>query len=228
MTAPRRGGRTRTPALVPRGSSDGQGYGPTTGLEKGVHPECALTRRNARTRTPAARKRGGVRVQGVRVVSPDIRAHRSSADASDAMQRARTKKGHKGTWQHVSCGPGLRPASALRSEDVLVGMADGFHRSLRSPDPSVAALTPAMPSAALEGGFPGPRPAVVHRRWRARGPVCRAGVGGRAVAAGGGGVHPVAAARRRAWCAARRLTVFATRDRGGVGNLPRPSCQPYG
>ncbi len=54
----------------------------------------------------------------------------------------------------MSCGPSLRSASPLRSEDVLVGIADGFHRSLRSPVRRSLALPPAMPSAALERGSP--------------------------------------------------------------------------
>jgi len=54
----------------------------------------------------------------------------------------------------VSCVPSLRSASPLCSEDVLVGIADGFHRSLRSPIRWSLALPPAMPSAALERGSP--------------------------------------------------------------------------
>ncbi len=45
------------------------------------------------------------------------------------------RKGHKQTWQHVSCGPSLRSASPLRFEDVLVGIADGFVPVAGAPSP---------------------------------------------------------------------------------------------
>lgn len=47
-------------------------------------------------------------------------------------------KGHKQTWQHVSCGPSLRSVSPLRFEDVLVGIADGFVPVAGAPSPRCA------------------------------------------------------------------------------------------
>ncbi|WP_247040268.1 hypothetical protein [Arthrobacter rhizosphaerae] len=47
-------------------------YGVATVGKRAVQPKAAISKGNDMTRTPAARMRGGVRVKGVRVVSPDV------------------------------------------------------------------------------------------------------------------------------------------------------------
>ena len=78
----------------------------------------------------------------------------AKAPAVEQRDERQEGKGHKGTWQQRSCGPSasLRSLAALRD-------AVGRH-SRRVPPlaslagPSVAALPPAMPSAALEWWMP--------------------------------------------------------------------------
>ena len=81
---------------------------------------------------------------------------------------AREEKGHKGTWQQRSCGPSasLRSLAALRD-------AVGRHSRQVPPlaslaGPSVAALPPAMPSAALERRTPPACHAAFVHRWTTR------------------------------------------------------------
>ena len=82
----------------------------------------------------------------------------ANAPAVEWRNGGKRGKGHKGTWQQRSCGPSasLRSLAALRD-------AVGRHSRQVPPlaslaGPSVAALPPAMPSAALEWRTPPPAP----------------------------------------------------------------------
>lgn len=94
---------------------------------------------------------------GSRGYGPFPLMFQASANAPAVAQRGRRQGSEKGIREPDNTCPAdprfARPLR-LRSEDVLVGMADGFHRSLRSPVRRSLALPPAMPSAALERGSP--------------------------------------------------------------------------
>ena len=140
--------------LVPRGSAEDASVRRCSGRQKGCSPKSPQIQR--KRHDPYTRCADGEGVYGSRVYGPFPLIFQASANAPAVEWRNGGKrgKGHKGTWQQRSCGPSasLRSLAALRD-------AVGRHSRQVPPlaslaGPSVAALPPAMPSAALEWRTP--------------------------------------------------------------------------
>ena len=128
------GGGEEAP-LVPHGAPGGRPNGGATRTKITEHHKVRMTRANVRCRTGATRRKR-------RRPEPYVRQQTLINERSGPplTLRPRNKgcrgKGHKQIWQHIPA------ATSLRS-DVLVGIADGFARSLALPD--LAALGMPIP-----------------------------------------------------------------------------------
>lgn len=95
--------------------------------------ECCTTKwcdDQVKRRDPYTRCADEARVYGSRVYKPFRLMFQASAyaPAVERCEGRQGRKGHKGTWQQWSCGRSLRSPSPLRSEALLVGIADRFLR----------------------------------------------------------------------------------------------------